>query len=101
MLADFFSILSGDIVENSGLNQWQRRGLAWRAGKDERRTGLVGALDESDRELRPERGHSPAPRLSGRGIPKTKRLKIIPRVVQKPLRALIVDIETPWARQRK
>ena len=33
---DFFSILSGDVVENSGLDRWQRRGLAWRTGKDER-----------------------------------------------------------------
>ena len=36
MLADFFSILLWDLVENSGLNRWQRRGLAWRAWKDER-----------------------------------------------------------------
>ncbi len=56
---------------------------------------LVGALDESDRELRPERGHSPAPCLTGCGIPKAERLEIVPWVVQKSLRALIVDIETP------
>ena len=93
--SDFFSILLGNVVENSGLNRWQRRGLAWRAGQDERRTGLVGALDESDRKLRPERGYSPAPRLSGRGIPKAVRLEIIPGVVQISLRALIVEIETP------
>jgi hypothetical protein len=36
MLADFFSILSGDLVENSGLDRWHRRGLAWRTGKDKR-----------------------------------------------------------------
>ena len=34
--SDFFSILLGNIVENSGLDRWQRRGLAWRTGKDER-----------------------------------------------------------------
>ena len=33
---DFFSILSGDLVENSGLDRWQRRGLARRTWKDER-----------------------------------------------------------------
>ena len=33
-LADFFSFLLGNIVENSGLDRWQRRGLAWRTGKD-------------------------------------------------------------------
>jgi hypothetical protein len=94
MLADFFSILLWDIVENSGLERWQRRGLAGRTGKDERRTGLVGALDESNRKLRPERGYSPAPRLTGRGIPKAVRLEIVPGVVQISLRALIVDIQT-------
>ncbi|MEO6111715.1 MAG: hypothetical protein ABIQ24_07790 [Nitrospiraceae bacterium] len=99
MLADFFSILLWDLVENSGLNRWQRRGLAWRAWKDERRTGLVGALDESDRELRPERHDSTGPSLDGGGIPKAKRLEIVPGVVQKSLRALIVEIETPWAGQ--
>jgi hypothetical protein len=36
MLADFFIILLWDVVENSGLNRWQRRGLAWRTGKDDR-----------------------------------------------------------------
>jgi hypothetical protein len=36
MLADFFSILLWDLVENSGLNRWQRHGLAGRTGKDER-----------------------------------------------------------------
>ncbi len=35
-LAAFFNILSGDIIENRGLNRWQRRGLAGRAGQDER-----------------------------------------------------------------
>jgi hypothetical protein len=35
-LADFFSILLGDFVENSGLDRRQRRGLARRTGKDER-----------------------------------------------------------------
>jgi hypothetical protein len=35
MLADFFSILSGDIVENRRFDQRQRRGLAWRTGKNE------------------------------------------------------------------
>jgi hypothetical protein len=34
MLADFFSILLRDIVENIGLDQWHRRGLAGRTGKD-------------------------------------------------------------------
>jgi hypothetical protein len=36
MLADFFSILLRDIVENSGLDRRQRRGLAGRTGKDKR-----------------------------------------------------------------
>ncbi len=36
MLADFFSILSGDIVENSRLDRWHRRGLAGRTWEDER-----------------------------------------------------------------
>ena len=36
MLTDFFSIPLGDVVENSGLERWQRRGLAGRTGKDER-----------------------------------------------------------------
>jgi len=97
--SDFSTILLWDLVENSGLNRWQRRGLAWRAWKDERRTGLVGALDESDRELRPERHDSTGPSLDGGGIPKAKRLEIVPGVVQKSLRALIVEIETPWAGQ--
>jgi len=35
-LAVFFSFLLGDVVENSGLNPWQRRGLAGRTGKNER-----------------------------------------------------------------
>ena len=35
-LADFFSILLGDVVEKSGLDRWQRRGLARWTGKDER-----------------------------------------------------------------
>ena len=35
-LADFFSFLLGDFVENSGLNCWQRCGLAGRTGEDER-----------------------------------------------------------------
>jgi hypothetical protein len=35
-LADFFSILLRDLVKNSGLDRWQRRGLARRTGKDER-----------------------------------------------------------------
>lgn len=30
-----FSILLGDLVENSGLDRWQRRGLAWRTGKND------------------------------------------------------------------
>ncbi len=34
MLADFFSILLRDIVENIGLDRWQRRGQAGRTGKD-------------------------------------------------------------------
>ena len=34
--SDFFSILLRDIVENSGLDRWQRRGLAWRTEEDER-----------------------------------------------------------------
>jgi hypothetical protein len=34
MLADFFSILLRDIVENSGLDRWQRHGLAGRTGED-------------------------------------------------------------------
>ena len=36
MLPDFFSILLWDVVENSGLDRWQRRSLAGRTGKDER-----------------------------------------------------------------
>ena len=36
LVADFFSILSGDLVENSGLDRRQRRGLAGRTGEDER-----------------------------------------------------------------
>ena len=35
LLAVFFSIVSGDLVENSGLNRWQRRSLAWRTGKND------------------------------------------------------------------
>ena len=42
-----------------------------------------------------ERGHSAAPCLTGRRIPKAKRFEIIPRVVQKSLRALIVEIRLP------
>lgn len=61
-----------DVVENSGLDRWQGRGLTGRTGEDESCTGLVGSLDESDRELRPERGHSPAPCLTARGIPKAE-----------------------------
>ncbi|HEX6825620.1 MAG TPA: hypothetical protein VF077_04820, partial [Nitrospiraceae bacterium] len=60
--------------------------------------GLVGALDKSNRKLRPKRGDSPAPRLPGRRIAKAVRLEIVPGVIQKSLRALIVYIETPKAR---
>ena len=35
-LADFFSTLLGDLVENGRLDRWQRRGLAGRTWKDER-----------------------------------------------------------------
>ena len=48
MLADFFSILLRDIVQNGRLDRRQRRRLAWRAWKNERRTNLVGALDKSN-----------------------------------------------------
>ena len=93
----FFSIVSGDVVENGRLNRRYRRRLAWGAWKNERRTNLVGALDKSNRELRPKRSHSPAPCLAGRGIPKAERLEIISWVVEKSLCSLIVDIETPLA----
>jgi len=33
---------------------------------------LVGTLDKSDRELRPQRGHGPAPSLAGRGVVRGK-----------------------------
>jgi len=33
--SDFFSILLGNLVENSGLDRRQRRGLAGRTGEDE------------------------------------------------------------------
>jgi hypothetical protein len=36
MLAGFFSIVSGDVVENGRLNRWQWRGLAGRTWKNER-----------------------------------------------------------------
>jgi hypothetical protein len=35
MLADFFSIQLGDLVENSGLDRWQRRSLTGRTGEDD------------------------------------------------------------------
>lgn len=71
--------------------------MAGRTGKDEGCTDLVGTLDKSDREPRPERHDSTGPSLAGRGIPKAKRLEIVPGVVQKSLRALIVEIEAPYA----
>ena len=85
----------GDVIDRR-LNRWQRRGLAGRAGKNSRRPNLVGPLYESNRELGSKGGHSPAPCLTSCGIQKAERLKIIPGVVQKPLGALIIDIETPY-----
>jgi hypothetical protein len=88
-----------NIVENSGLNRWQWRGLAGRTWEDKRTPALVPALDEPDRELRSECAHSPAPSLTGRGVPKTEGLKIIPGIVEKSLCALIVEIEVSRAGQ--
>src|SRR6185436_11391349 len=45
--------------------------------------------------------YSPAPGLTGRGVPETERFEIIPGGVQKTLRTLIVDIEIPWTGQRE
>ena len=73
--------------------------MAGRTGEDEPCTALVGTLDKSDRELRPERGQSPAPCLTARGIPKAVRFEIVPGGVDKSQRALIVDIKIPCAAQ--
>ncbi len=48
MLADFFSILLRDIVENIRLDRWQGRRLSRRTGEEDRRTDLVCPLNESD-----------------------------------------------------
>ena len=75
--------------------------MAGRTGKDERRTNLIGPLNESDRKLWTERIDGPAPGLTGRGVPETERFEIITGGVQKTLRTLIVDIEIPWTGQRE
>lgn len=97
MLAVYFSIVSRNVVENRGLNRWQWRGLARRPGKNGRGASLIRALDQPNRKLRPERGHGPTPCLPCCGIPKAERLEIVSWVVQKSLRALIIEIETAYA----
>src|SRR5262245_39758941 len=101
MLAPHPFLDLGDLVQNSGLDRRQRRCLAGRTGEGPCYADLVDALDQSNRKLRAQRSHSPTPGLTGCGIPKAIRLKVVPRIIEKSLRTLIVEIETSWSRQRE
>lgn len=67
--------------------------------KYERRTSLVGSLDQTNGKLGPQRHHRSAPGLTARGIPEVIRLKIISEVINKALGSLIIYIQVPRSDQ--
>lgn len=94
----FFIILLWEFVEDRGLYIHQRRRLSRRGGQNQRRADLVRALDESDGQLRAQRHHCATPGLTGGRIEETMRLKIVSKIVEKPLRTLVVQIQIPGTR---
>lgn len=93
-----FQHLLWEFVEDRGLHIHQRRRLSRRGGQNQRRADLVRALDESDGQLRAQRHHCATPGLTGGRIAETMRLKIVSKIVEKPLRTLVVQIQIPGAR---
>jgi hypothetical protein len=55
---------------------------------------LVRALNQPDGELRAQRHDRAAPGLARGRIAETKRLKIIPGIVNKPLCPLVIQVQT-------
>jgi len=86
-----------DIVEvgDGRLNRKERGRLAWRTWQDERGACLIRALDEPDRELRPQGHGGSTPRLASGRIAKIIRLEVLARRIEKALCSLVVDVETP------
>ncbi len=91
----------GNILEQTGLNRRQRCGLTRHWRKHHGRTRLIGALNESHRQLRPQRHDGAAPCLTGRGIPEIVRFEVIAEIVDESLRPLVINVEIPWTHETK
>ena len=83
----------GNVVENGGLDRRKRPDVSRRGREHQGRTYLIRPLNQSNRELRPERHHGATPCLPSRGIVKIVRLEVISKVIDVALGALVIHIQ--------